>query len=435
MKRTKLWVKIRESFWFSPVLFSILAIILAYLAIKLDYYYSDYKTYLPRFLITTVNTEVQIASTLATSILTMMSITFSAIMVVLTTFSSQFSPRTLQDFIMDRGTQRTLAIFVAGITYNLLIMLFIKGANTTTMFFSPVISIILALFCILGYVYFIHHVAKWVQVNELINKVSLGAVGTIHRVKQELNDHQKFKPDLPLQSVRGNNEEIIDIKTKKSGYIGLFDTKRLVQLAKKDDVVIEFLVHLGTYVIEEKNLMRIYATGDDSQIKTGEYTRCVKVNNERTDVQDVEFGIQKLVEIALRAISPSVNDPHTAINCINRIAALISEIDKNHLEASQLYDTDGKLRIIYKPLDLYHYLYKGFYQIRHYGRADVSVMTAIFHAFGLIAENASKEMKATVYRFAMEIKEGVDHSDYLAMDEAYLYQEIEFLKTATEKDD
>lgn len=436
MKRTKTWVKIQESFWLQPILYGLIASILAYTAINLDFYFSNQalKDVLPKLLLSSTSLETQLASTLAQSILAMMSITFSAIMVVLTTFSSQFSPRTLQNFISDKVTQRILAIFVAGILYNLLILFFIKGSSKTMMFFSPVLSVVLALFCILGFVYYIHHVAKWVQVNELINKVANETMGTVHRVHHEIQHFQKQTKKYRVEDVLNTDPEKIqtkEIRTPESGYIGLIDTEKLVRMAKRDGVVLEFLVHVGAYVIKDKAVMIVKGLKDPEDYDLEAYCRCVKISIERTDVQDVEFGIQKLVEIALRAISPAINDPHTAINCINRIASLISEIDVYHSDSANSFDKNGDLRIIFKDFDFYHYLYKGFYQIRHYGKSDISVVAAIFHAFGLIAENTSREMKKTVYQFAMEIKEGIDESDYLAMDKRYLQSELDFLKKAS----
>lgn len=435
MKRKKVWVKIQESFWLQPILYGVMASILALIAINLDFTFSNkaLKDVLPKLLLSSTSLETQLASTLAQSILAMMSITFSAIMVVLTTFSSQFSPRTLQNFISDKATQRILAIFVAGIIYNLLILFFVKGSSKTLMFFSPVLSVALALLCILGFVYYIHHVAKWVQVNELINKVANETMDTVHRVHHEVRHFQKKMKAVETEDVLNSHSDNIqtkEIRTPKSGYVGLIDTERLVKMAENDGVVLEFLVHVGAYVLKDKAVMTVKSINDPADLDLDAYCRCVKISIERTDVQDVEFGIQKLVEIALRAISPAINDPHTAIGCINRIATLISEIDAYHSESSNSYDENGNVRVIFKQFDFDHYLYKGFYQIRHYGRSDVSVVAAIFHAFGLIAENASQKMKKCVYRFAMEIREGIDESDYLTMDKKYLQNEIDFLQRA-----
>ena len=347
LKRTKVWVNLQESFWFRSILYGIIAGFLALTAIKLDFYISHQalKGVLPPLFVSSTSLEIQLSSTLAQSILAMMAITFSAIMVVLTTFSSQFSPRTLQNFISDKVTQRVLAVFVAGITYNLLVLFLIKGNSKTAMFFSPLLSVVLALLCILGFVYYIHHVAKWVQVNELISKISTETMGTVQRVHREFQRFQKRGRTPSTKDVLDPDSNEIKTKiihAKKSGYVGLINTEKLIIMAEKDGVVIEFLVHVGEYVITDKALMRVRSIDDPEKLDLDAYCRCVKISIERKDVQDVEFGIQKLVEIALRAISPGINDPHTAINCINRIGTLISEIDAYSADPNLLAKAEAR---------------------------------------------------------------------------------------------
>lgn len=117
------------------------------------------------------------------------------------------------------------------------------------------------------------------------------------------------------------------------------------------------------------------------------------MKTERTEVQDIEFGLQKLVENALRAISPAIKDPHSAINAINRIGTLLFEVANREPLSSYLYDREGYWRVKILEFDFEHYLYKAFYQIRYYAKDDVSVTTAIIYVLKLLASQSSGSLK------------------------------------------
>src|SRR5699024_7196132 len=123
--------------------------------------------------------SAKILSALTTATLTMTTISFSTIMVVLTTFSSQFSPRTLQNFIADRKAQNILAIFISGFIFNLVAFLQLKSPSGESLFVTPVFAVLIAIIGAAAFIYFINHVAKLVQVNHLINRLTKDAIKTI----------------------------------------------------------------------------------------------------------------------------------------------------------------------------------------------------------------------------------------------------------------
>lgn len=421
MKRTKTQLKIRGSYWFLPALYGIVGFLLAISAIWLDLSFSKetLKNAVPDVLITNTKLAVTLLSTMVQSILTMMTISFSTIMVVLTTFSGQFSPRTLQNFISDRMTQGVLAVYSGGVVYNLVTLLVMKPSSKGSLFLVPLISVAIGILCVAAFVYFINHVAKWVQVNNLIDKLTKEAIETIRNKEDEIGDSQYEGLEHHLDTE--GDEHLIT--SKRAGYVELLDFQTLIRKAEKDRTIVQLHVYIGDYVMRDTALLSCWYTSGKVAVEESDYRSCVKLGTERTGVQDIEFGIQKLVEIALRAISPAINDPHTAINCINRIGTILVELGKVRPGHLYLYDQEGRSRVVLKQHDFSYYLYKGFYQIRHYGKEDVSVTTAILHVLKLIAEAAPPDIQEIVYDYANYIFEGFEHDVLLSKDKEYIERE------------
>lgn len=431
MQPTKTWLRIRQSFWFLPAVYGVAGLVLAAIAAGVDLSFPKgmLKSDFPGFLVADKNLAMQISGTLVQSILTMMTVTFSTIMVVLTTFTSQFSPRALQNFISDRTTQLVLAVFVGSVTYNLYALLAIKP-STEKMFLTSLIAILTATLCVAAFVYFINHVAKWVQVNNLINKLSNESLKTIKRVNQGVAKLQDKPNREEVEGEEPKGEKHV-ITAENSGYVGMINFQSLVNMAEQDDVYISFHVHVGDFVVQGVELFSYWTHADSKAINEQRYRIGVKLDTERTDVQDIEFGIQKLVEITLRAISPAVNDPHTAINCINRIGTLLFELGKREQLSSYLYDSQNQWRVRIKQFDFDHYLYKGFFQIRHYAKEDVSVTTSIIYVLKLIAAKSSPAVGKSVRDFSEYIYGGFNKDVLLPLDEEYLNKEFNELAEIT----
>lgn len=432
MKRTKVWIRIRQSFWFLPAIYGVAGLIGLLITITIDLSISQ-KTMEagPSFLVTDRSITKEMFSAFITSILTMTTVTFSTIMVVLTTFTSQFSPRALQDFIADNATQRVLAIFVFGVIYSLF-ALFTLQPGDQLLIATPISGVLIVSLCIAAFVYFINHVSKWVQVNNLVNKLGNQAMLTIHHVNKgiaELQDgHKGYSGGQEDFQEPGGKAHVIT--AENGGYIALIDYDAFLKMTEKDDIQCNIHVHVGDFVLEGTNLLTYWA-GEGQTINELYYKRLIKLETERTGIQDIEFGIQKLVEITLRAISPSVNDPHTAINSINRIGTLLLEITKREYLSSYLYDRNGQWRVKIIQFDFDHYLYKAFYQIRYYASDDVSVTTSIIYVLKLLVSETPSSMHKDLVEFAKYIYNGFHKNVLLKPDEAYFHKQIDELAEVT----
>lgn len=374
-----------------------------------DTYYAEYtKELVPSFLLIKVSLAQTILGVIAGSLLTMTTITFSMIMVVLTTYSSQFSPRTLPNFITNRNTMRVLGIFMGGFVYSIFALLFMRQVYSHAVI-SASVGVLVAFVCLSFFAYFIHHVATSIQVSNLTEEIVEDALNAVHECEKTASaDLAMEKPNLGV-----NGLPMTRVKSDSIGYIQYIDYPKLCAAAEQKQLIIEMEQTIGAFVTPNKTLMKVFHHDKELNLDTGSY---IQVGRERTTLQDVEFSMQKIVEITLRAISPGINDPNTAIAGILQLGMLLSQICKK--DGSYLIFRDKKdfVRVVGRQHNVEELLYSTFYQICHYGRQDISIFIAVLDALILIAEDNLDHVKHKVSVFSQYVEKAFDQSTFQALD-------------------
>ncbi|MYL30506.1 DUF2254 domain-containing protein [Halobacillus halophilus] len=407
MNNSKRWIDLRDSFLFLPAIYSVISIISVVASILLDeWVVSNWKDALPGFLLTGSSVAQTLYGSLVTSILTMTTISFSTIMVVLTTYTTQFSPRTLQDFMKSRITQHVLGVFSFGFIFSLL-QLFLLGKDSGSGLISPFLTVFVSIVCLAFFIIFIHHSSRFIKVNNLIGTIRKSTSDLINRTFSEKNYDSYTDWDQEDIEERKKPEKSV-IPTGKSGYIQSVNYSSLIQWAEKNEVLLETAFSMGEYIQKGMPLFYYWGETQKENFKPDEARAFVVIGNERIDIQDIEFSLQKLVEIAVRAISPSLNDPHTATNCINRIGSLLIELADVYEPIRYYPDDNENLRLIAEPVPFSEYLYKCFYQIRIYGHHDVSVMNSVMEVLYKLAVIQKEKVQDDVWRFGRYMIKAVD---------------------------
>lgn len=436
MKQTRVQQQLLHSFWFLPAVFSIVTVLLAVVTINIDFLFSEgqLKNMAPSILVPDGELTAKILSALTTATLTMTTITFSTIMVVLTTFSSQFSPRTLQNFIADRKTQSILAIFISGFIYQLVSFLLLKSPDEQSLFFTPLFAVLIAILGAGAFIYFINHVAKLVQVNHLVHRLTLEARKTINYLDETI-EHFKKNSKENMTANPEKDKAKRTILAKQPGYIDLIDFGALTKLINHDQIQAEMKVYLGDYVVEGTHLLTYYQDTDQQSIVAERYRNCIKVSWERSGTQDVEFAIQKLTDIVVRAISPSTNDPNTAINCINRIGEVLIHLGNKPSQQPQEKDQQSKMSFIIKQHNFSHYLYKAFFQICHSSKEDVSVVVAVLKVCSLIASSTPENFHSSIWDFTNYVHAVFNKEVLQPQDEQFYYEQLNQIARITRNEE
>lgn len=427
---------IENKIYFIPSIYAISATILSAFVIFIEHQYSSFLLVnIPSYFFTSYDLSKTILSTIAGSLFAMITVSFSTIMVVLTMYSSQFSPRTMQDFLKNKVTLKVFGIFLGGFIYSILTLLFIdenlKGTQEATIF-SAMIGVIIAIICLGYFVYFIHHAANSVQVNLLIESLKNEVIEIVDTIETRNNKNDQIRNEPPDNLKEMTDREFCEVHPEQSGYIQVIFDIELTKVADEHDIIIRAEKMIGDYITENTVIFKLWRLNDDNkkieEVKLKQIKNKIRENivisNERSKKNDIEFGLLKLTEVALRAISPGINDPNTAIFCINQLGWVLSRIAVANLENNYYYNDKDELCFILEDISFWNLLYKTFYQLKHYGSQDVSVTGAIIDALIVIAEGSPEEIKEQVWSFSDYILKGFDRNVLEQADKKFLNNKI-----------
>lgn len=422
MKR--LLMKIRKGIWVVPALYSTASLALAILTVSLDtYWIHKIEPFLPVMMLTSIDLAQTVLSAIASSLLTMTTFTFSTVMVVLTTYSSQFSPRTLQNFVKDKTTMRGLGIFLGGFIYSIISLLFMRQSLEEHLVSSAFIGVLYAIVCLAFFAYFIHHIATSIQISRLIERLEEEAL----KVIDYYHGIQKDQDVNPYKTIPPQYERRREFPSYKSGFIQYIDFSGLVNIASKGDVLINFEKGIGDFVKEGEILLHIHSQpGHDELVE--DLSPYIFIGRERMGEYDLAYSLQKIVEVALRAISPGINDPNTARDSIKYLGLIISETHRIQDGILRLHDDDRNPRVLVTVFSFNHILYNTYYQIVHYGKGDISVILSIMDSLIMIYREVHLERKHIVYDFHKYVLHGMDMDQMQEWDLYYLNEKIERLK-------
>ena len=368
---------VRGSYWFLPTLLAFAGFALGLSLVLVDAWLGDaWLGQYEWFYGSRPEGARAMLSTIAGSTITVAGVVFSITLVAVTYSSGRFGPRLLGNFMRDRGNQASLGVFIGTYLYCLVVLRTIRSAEETSAdtggavrdSFVPHLAMFgglaLAIASTAVLIYFVHHVTSGIHINNVIARVGRDLIAQIRRQGNE-DDFEPGPTSAP--SSAGKGEPIIATKT---GYIEAIDFDALLKIASRHDLVLRPVRRAGDFVAEGWTLLEAHSAASICDRMRDECTSVVTVGRQRTAQQDLRFGIDELVEIASRALSPGVNDPFTAIACIDWLGAALGELDRTPSPAKQMADEEGTVRIILRPLDFEDYLAAAFGQLRSYVAAD-----------------------------------------------------------------
>lgn len=380
----KSWDSARTSLWFVPAILVLAAFVAAPLALWLEPSPPPDGPFW-RWLIHQGDGEDarNLLSTLLTSVITMASMVFSVTVVALTLASSAYGSRIIRVFRADLRTQSVLGIFAATIVYNLITLRSLRGADQPDAVpqIAVTIATVLALVSVLALLAFIQSVAHSV----VAEKVVAGAVRDLEDTIKELPLLEADEKTKPFEAhVEGGAR----IALPREGYVQAVDYEGVVAWAIKNDCVLTLDFCPGDFVVNGDRCITVHPPVEDVERTRRELEQFILSGSERTPTQDVKFSIRHLVEIALRALSPGINDPYTALAAIDRLRGAMSRLMERALPHPYLHDASGNLRVKRKTISHSDVMDAAFHQIRQAGGAMPAVMLHLLRAFRQIAEHA-----------------------------------------------
>lgn len=414
-----LWERLSATFWFLPSLMTLAAVGLSFAVIAVDHrvqlkvlgeggYWWLY----------TGGAEGArtLLSTVAGSMMTVVGVVFSITIVSLQLASSQFGPRLLRNFMRDTGNQVVLGTFVATFMYCLLVLRTVRGEGGFADTFVPNVAVsvgvLLAACSVAVLIFFIHHIAATIQADNVVASVSAELDTTIERLFPE--PVGRPAPAAPSADLPDDfDEQAAPVPAPRTGYLQMVDLDDLMALAGEHDLVLRLAHHPGQFMLAGTPVALAWPRARLDEQAARAAAKAFTIGAQRTPSQDVEFGIWQLVEIAVRALSPGINDPHTAIACVDRLAAALAKIGRRPLPESRRCDEDGRLRLVAEPVSKQSVVDAAFDEVRQAAVPNVAVTIRLLEAIRMVAPHADAEMRRALQAQASIIHRG---SEAMAID-------------------
>ncbi len=428
-----LWYQLRRSFWFIPSLITVGAAVASQISLELDEAlpWQEYKS-LKWIYSGSGEGAATLLSAIVGSMITATSITFSMTLVALTLTASQYGPRLLQNFMRRPGSQIVLGTFLATFIFSLLVLRSVQITDEAAVIphLSVTVAVGLALASVGVLIFFIHHIATAIQADTIISHVYNDLVASIDRIFPEqirtsTTPDTAPLPDQPISDIadrQGLEENGVPVRSSSTGYLQAVDAKKLLTVAIEHDLVILLHHRPGHFVIQNQLVATFYPspTNVDPKKLHSHVCECLILGQERTSEQDVEFAMLQLVEVAVRALSPGINDPHTAIRCVDWLAAALCQLSRRGLPSPYRRDESGRTRVIADPPSIADLIDAAFHQIRQASAGKPDLYIQLIDCMRVIAEqtdtvtilDALKRHADMVWRDAQRsVSESSDRSD------------------------
>ncbi|HUF28656.1 MAG TPA: DUF2254 domain-containing protein [Gemmatimonadaceae bacterium] len=313
----------------------------------------------------------QVLSTVAASMITVMGVVFSVTIVALQLASSQYTPRVLYAFMRDRGNQLVIGSFIGTFTYALIVLRAVRSPDEgehSIPTLSATGGIVLALVSVGGLIYFIHHITTSIRVSHIIVRIADSTRPLMRKAFP-----RSAGRSLPLATVPQPPPDATTIDAEHSGYVQVIDGNGMIEIAAARGFIAWLLAGPGDFVSAGTPLLRAHPPSalDEDAVKT--LRGAVATGTERSMLQDPEFGVRQLMDIAVKALSPSINDPTTAITCLDYLGTLLLEVAREPDPSPCRGDETGALRLVGRGATFETLLAHGFDQIRQHTTSNVAV--------------------------------------------------------------
>ncbi len=387
-KLIQFWGDLRSSFWFMPSLMVAGSIALAMALIEADLAGSDqWLSQWPRLFGVGEEGARLILSTLAGSMMTIMGITFSMTLLALVLASSQYTSRILRNFMRSRVTQFTLGVFAGIFAYCLIVLRAIRGSGGVDEF-VPSLAVFFAFVISLGgvgvLIYFIHHIASSIQASNIIASVAHETNASIDRLLPEKQDNKPDEDDLRSQGLESLDKRTwYPVPAAVSGYIQNVNSDALLLLAEEIRTIVRMEHGVGGFIVQDTALVSLALTYPPDQKTIDTLNAAYSISRHRTVEQDPAFGIRQIVDIAIKALSPGVNDTSTAIICVDYLTSVMARLAGRQFPLSHRYEGET-LRVVAIVTSFEGLLAEAFDQIRGSAEENVAILARMLGALHTI---------------------------------------------------
>lgn len=408
------WQEMRSSFWFVPALIVLDAVVLATLLITVDAAVDLHVVERwPLLFGAGASGARGLLTAVASSMVTVAGVVFSITIVALSLTSSQYTSRVLRNFMRDRINQIVLGVFVGIFAYCLVVLRVIRGSDEGA--FVPSLAVLVGLilaFVGIGYlIFFIHYISKSIQASNIIATAARETLAAVdHLFSQELGEGAEEDADGYLMRAFAG-QAWSAVPARKTGYIESIDADVLLHLARKYQTIVRMEHGIGEFVVEGTPLISVAKWGKLDGATTNELNGAYVIGRQRVVEQEAAFGIRQLVDIAMKALSPGVNDTTTAVICVDYLTAILARLATRRITTSHWMDDQGELRVMARGPSFESLLSEAFDQIRQNAGGNVAILSRMLGALQTIAGlTASPSRRWLLRQKVAEIAEAAERT-------------------------
>ena len=395
---------LRGSFWFLPTLIVAFSGVLAAGLIEADSSgRRDWMAEWPRLFGTGAAGARGMLATIAGSMMTVVGVTFSMTLMALALASNQYTSRILRNFMRDRVTQVVLGIFAGVFTYCLIVLRTIRGGddNGFVPSLSVAVSVVLAIGGIAALIFFIHHIAASIQASSIISSVAAETLGAVDRLYPGTLGQGPADDDADSSTLAPSDLKWQAVTAPKNGYIQGVDSDALLRLARKHQTIVKMERGIGDFVVQHTTVASLALAIPPETTVVIAVQSAYTIDRHRTLEQDTAFGIRQIVDIALRALSPSLNDTTTAVMCVDYLTAILARLASRSIPSSLRYE-EGTLRMVTIGPTFASLVTESVDQICGSAEGNEAVLSHMLGALQTIASVTTSGSRRQVLREQME---------------------------------
>jgi uncharacterized membrane protein len=389
------WDRLKVSFWFAPLVMSLGAILLVGVMNCIDGRISNEILQNSRLVLSGSVGELRTTLVgMATTILATAGVVFSLLTLPLSTVAAQYGSRLLRLFLGDRTTQFVLGMFVGTFVYCLSAALSIPPIEVHPE--APQLLVSMGLFLMLAtfasLILLVQHISTMLQAPNIAAAAGADLLAVIRAEFTDLVEGGDGR-NTPISTSWDVPEPLVEadanpVRVKENGYIQYIDPHIILPVAQEKNLVIHLLHKPGDYVSFDTDVALVWPADKVDQRVKRQLRHAFQVGNWRTPTQDVAYAVNQLVEMAVRAMSPAINDPFTAMTCLDYIGEGLSLFAQQGEKSSHYYSQDGRLRLVLDPVTFEDLLNCAFEMLRHCSCDNASVLLHMLEAIDVIGREA-----------------------------------------------
>lgn len=384
-----LWQSLRASLWFVPSVMVLLAVGLAVALIEVDARIDrGYFEAWPRLFGAGAAGSRGMLAAVAGSMITVAGVVFSITLVALSLAASQYTSRVLRNFMTDRTNQTVLGVFVGIFAYCLVVLRTIReeGRGETTEFVPSLAvmgGVVLAFVGIGVFIYFIHHIATLIQASHILARIATETIGRVdHLFPEGVGDEGEHDAGVSGASA-GPQRPWKPVPAARTGYIQRVDGEALLAIACERNTIVRMELPVGGFVVEGMPIASVLGgAAADAEI-IDSLGAAYAISQQRTTDQDAAYGIRQIVDVALKALSPGINDTTTAVMSLDYLTAILARLSTRRVESPWRYER-GELRVVSLGATFAGLVELSLDQIRQNAAGNVAVLARLLGTVELL---------------------------------------------------